>query len=512
MAVKRYSMENNKDDWQDLPVEDDWQDIPAIESSQEIEIPSGIMAPAVAYVAPELVRQAIISDPIANFAESMAFRAAGGTAAPTGIDLIKEQATSKGIGSAIPSAIVEPMVTPRNVGRVILDEKLLGIGGLGTESGNLSRATSAAIEASKPTNVLLQSLQSPISKEDIYARTSQILGAPNLDIAVPENKQILKALEKRKTDLIGFQLPIEAEEAKRQLQQSINYGSEKSAAKASVSKAQARATREEVERAADMVGRLEEFRSLKKKSGNIQVAKDLLESRIKPTNPNLITSATGFISDLITKRLPGVAAVGVDTAQKVAKSSFGRAIPMAAGGLIGLGVQAADEGLQSEPSGALPTEVDTLDRRDAPISDNTMADEGIKSTYWFEKGVRDPWEQVQRARLSSFKEGLPNEGKSQIPSRFATPEQTKRYEDTLKAKKAGTLKENYVEKFESTELADIQNFVNFLQGSDDKASQEYSRVLSQLQDKPEREKSATLFALNQNPLFRQLAKKFKGVE
>ena len=468
--------------------------------SQQVEIPSGIMAPTAAYVAPELARQAIVSDPVTNFAESMAFRAAGGTSAPTGIDLIKEQAVSKGIGSALPSAVVEPMVTPRNVGRAILDEKLLGIGGLGTEAGNLSRATSSAIEASKPTNVLLQSLQSPISKEDIYARTSQILGAPNLDIAVPENKQILKALEKRQLDLTGFQLPIEAEEAKRQLQQSVNYGSEKSAAKASVSKAQARATREEVEKAADLVGRLEEFKVLKKKSGNIQVAKDLLESRIKPTNPNLITSATGFISDLATKRLPGVLASGVDTAQKIVKSRVGKAIPILAGGLVGLGAQAAEEGMESEPSGALPETIE---------SDIVTKDP--YSAYWQEKGVRDPEEQIQRARAASFKQGIPASqiNQSRIPGAYAKPEKKAYMESVRQAEQAGTLEKNYVEKI--TPKDDLEGLTNTLKSFDDKASQEYPNVLQGLVNSTESQKEAILFTLNQQPAFRQVIKKAKGI-
>ena len=143
------------------------------------------LTPAVTAATVEAMRQGVASSPVSSLAENLAFRGAGGFSTPIGTDLIKEQAISKGISQLAPSLAVEPTVSPSKVGRAILEEKLLGTFGLGTEEGNLTRATKSAIEASKPTNELLKSLSTPISKQDIYNRTSQILDIPNLDLAVP---------------------------------------------------------------------------------------------------------------------------------------------------------------------------------------------------------------------------------------------------------------------------------------------------------------------------------------
>jgi hypothetical protein len=166
------------------------------------------------------------------------------------------------------------------------------------------------------------------------------------------------------------------------------------------------------------------------------------------------------------------------------------------GGLVGGPVGAfagevAAEATDVEPSGASPDMPD----------------------YWLEKGVRDPEEQRQRALLSSFKQGLPNQGATnELPGAYDKPAVKKYKESVLKAKQAGQLKDNYVEKFEDTDSVKINEFMNFLQGSGDKLGEEYSRVLSQVADAPDREKSAVLFSLNQNPAFRQLAKRYKGNE
>lgn len=175
---------------------------------------------------------------------------------------------------------------------------------------------------------------------------------------------------------------------------------------------------------------------------------------------------------------------------KVAKFAT-KALPFAGAGIAGVAAQAAEEATSPEQSGATPQ----------------------MEEYWLEKGVRNPEEQRQRALLSSFRSGLTNEGRvDKIPSPYEKPEVRQYKEKVLQAEKAGQLRPNYVEKFEATDDNQINDFLNFLQSSPDKASEEYSRVMSQLQGKSDREKSAVLFSLNQNPVFRQLAKKYKGEE
>lgn len=60
--------------------------------------------------------------------------------------------------------------------------------------------------------------------------------------------------------------------------------------------------------------------------------------------------------------------------------------------------------------------------------------------------------------------------------------------------------------------AEISSITQAMQSSQDKASQEYSRVLNQIVDAPTSQKEAVLFGLNQQPAFRELVRKIKGEE
>jgi hypothetical protein len=60
--------------------------------------------------------------------------------------------------------------------------------------------------------------------------------------------------------------------------------------------------------------------------------------------------------------------------------------------------------------------------------------------------------------------------------------------------------------------SEISSITKTMQASPDKASQEYSRVLSQIVDAPASQKEAVLFGLNQQPAFRELVRKIKGEE
>lgn len=168
-------------------------------------------------------------------------------------------------------------------------------------------------------------------------------------------------------------------------------------------------------------------------------------------------------------------------------------IPTAGALVGGIAAQAAEEGLSPEASGATPQMED----------------------YWWERGVRDPEEQRQRALLSSFKEGLPSKGRiDEMPSAYEKPEIRQRKEQVMAAKKAGALAPTYVEAPKAQVLkadnpAEIASMAQALQSGQDKASQEYGRVLSQIVDAPAREKESILFGLNQQPAFRELVRKLK---
>lgn len=185
--------------------------------------------------------------------------------------------------------------------------------------------------------------------------------------------------------------------------------------------------------------------------------------------------------------------------QKIAKPLG--TIGAIAGGVLGgpLGAfagEVAQESLDVEPSGATP---------DMP-------------EYWLERGVRDPEEQQQKARLASFKQGLAERGYGsyeKTPSAYAPPEVKAYKEKVMQVEKLGALAPTYVEApvkqvLKADNPSEIASIAQSMQASPDRASQEYSRVLSQIVDAPVSQKEAVLFGLNQQPAFRELLKKIKG--
>jgi hypothetical protein len=224
-----------------------------------------------------------------------------------------------------------------------------------------------------------------------------------------------------------------------------------------------------------------------------------------------VSRAVATLPEAISSALPKAV---TSTAKFLGKGAY-KLLPAVGAGLGGIAAQAAEEGLSPETSGALPTEVETEDRRNAPIPANQQELDRIKSTYWFEKGYT-PEEQLQKARLASFKEGLPAGGKiDEMPSAYEKPEIRQRKEQVMAAKKAGALAPTYVEApkmqvLKADNPAEIASMAQALQLGQDKASQEYGRVLSQIIDAPAREKESILFGLNQQPAFRELVRKAKG--
>lgn len=207
----------------------------------------------------------------------------------------------------------------------------------------------------------------------------------------------------------------------------------------------------------------------------------------------------------------------VTSAAKFLGKGAYKALPVIGAGVGGIAAQAAEEALSPEPSGALPTGIETEDRRNAPIPVNQQELDRIKSTYWFEKGYT-PEEQLQKARLASFREGLPAGGRmDEMPSAYEKPETRQRKEQVLAAKKAGALAPTYVEAplkkvLKADNPAEIASVAQAMQLGTDKASQEYGRVLSQIVNASPREKEAILFGLNQKPEFRELVRRIKGEE
>jgi hypothetical protein len=211
-----------------------------------------------------------------------------------------------------------------------------------------------------------------------------------------------------------------------------------------------------------------------------------------------------------------------------------KSLPVIGAGIGGIVAQAAEEGLDSTTSGALPT----------TISEDVQGQQF--SPFWEERGFT-PSEALEKAKIKSFEEEYGTQPKTiqqQYPSNLAlegmmdiaeSPEITSQREslqkqkqlleeskklreerrlETLKVKQLGALAPTYVEAplkqvLKADSPAEISSIAQSMQTMPDKASQEYSRVLSQIVDAPASQKEAVLFGLNQQPAFRELVRKLK---
>jgi hypothetical protein len=227
-----------------------------------------------------------------------------------------------------------------------------------------------------------------------------------------------------------------------------------------------------------------------KRSGGVDyINTNKLNAILQSITKRSVSRAVATLPEAVSTALPKTAMVS-----KLLGKTAVKALPVLGAGIGGIAAQAAEEAASPETSGATP---------DMP-------------EYWLERGVRNPEEQIQKARLASFKQELPMQGKmDELPSAYEKPEIKQRKEQVLQAKKAGALAPTYVEAPKAKVLkadnpAEIAGIAQALQSNADKASQEYGRVLSQIVDAPMREKESILFGLNQQPAFRELVRKLKG--
>jgi hypothetical protein len=212
-----------------------------------------------------------------------------------------------------------------------------------------------------------------------------------------------------------------------------------------------------------------------------------------------------------------------------------KALPIVGAGIGGVAAQAAEEAASPTESGALPTTIST-DTQGQPFA-----------PFWEARGFT-PEEAVKRAEVSKFREEYGTQPKTiqqEYPSNLALEgmfdivespqitsqrenlqkqkqmlEESRRLRDerrieTQKVKQLGALAPTYVEAplkqvLKADSPAEISSIAQSMQTMPDKASQEYSRVLSQIVDAPASQKEAVLFGLNQQPAFRELVRKLKG--
>lgn len=184
------------------------------------------------------------------------------------------------------------------------------------------------------------------------------------------------------------------------------------------------------------------------------------------------------------------------TAAKAAKF-LGPAAGLATAGLTY--AQGMEEGL-STPESAAIAGAEVLNP--IPLTDTLQAYKAAKQEFEKEPGIVKPAQAAAKAFVKPM-----TELQTGIEQKAGMTGQELYKAERSASSPSKTLSDS---KFENTSGPEMTKFADYLEQSPDKISQEYSRVIRQVISSPDREKSATLFSLNQNPAFRELAKKYKG--
>lgn len=540
-------MANNQDDWQDVTSQeqDDWQDITEEQTPVESELSVPELAKTLAGTAtgygvgkalnPVLEKGAEkVIDPLA---EKLAFTAAGGHDTPSGKNLVEAIAAKtpgKNFGiadlvSSAPEQIQQSLnvpdaydtgVTPRSVGRQILDEKLIGPLGIGSNEANYSRAVSNLATKSKPTNAMLESISEyPVFQDSIFRRMKEILGYDQLNPTVPDQASIKNKIDKLNDTSFGdIETPMVAERAKRDLQRGVDFADAEKTVKETINAAQSTARKEAVENAVkNALGpeQLEEFKLLKAKSGSAGVAKDILEETLKKgqRSPNPLSSVTGTIGDLLGKKLPGLTAAGLDTASKIAKT----AAPGVGAFIGGVGGALAEEAFDPASIDDTTEQSALLRQRDEEVRRRNNLNQNPEQAVALQKmyqnidqgGTRvaagDLIDPKANSRVQYLQSALQNVDPA-FRQGYAYKQAEKELEQLTDPKKQLAEGNKQFKQSSPEELMQLSEQFKNIKGAD----RFVAPLENAAQAETEEERQARLFGLYQQPAFRQLLKKGSG--
>lgn len=448
------------------------------------------------------------------FAETLAYRGAGGQSGmKAGIELnnamIDKNAgnTVRGIQELADAGAYDDGVTPRSVGRQILDKELLGPAGLGTKAKNAERAKANLMKTSQPTNALLDSIEEyPVFQDPIFRRMKEIVGYDELNPTVGDQANLKGKIDKlNETSFAGVETPMQAERAKRDLMRTADFADPEKTVKNAMNTAQAIARKEAVENAVLQTRGpkvLEEFKRLKAQSGSAGIASDLLgEVYQKSQKPFAWQGLIGTGIDYISQRGAGIGAEALDTASKVAKAGSKAAGP-ALGTLIGTigGAAAMDD--QTDSADFIPG----LDQ--ATAAGSAFEDKAIRNEVKALENYRNsPAALDRQTYLQNTIDNTPEEFRNGFAYRQAQEELKKlqgRYkpsDDLITGAK--TLKESNPD-----QLMELAKAFQTVKGAD----KFVAPLENAAQANSEEERQARLFGLYQQPAFRQLLKKGNKVE
>lgn len=480
------------------------------------------------------------------FAEDLAYRAAGGQAGTKAgkalntaavldkVNLPEESILDriKKLAGSEDARVFDNGVNPRNVGREVLDSKLLGPGGFGFNEGNFDRANKNLLEKSKPTNAILNSIENQtIDKQDILKKAKELAGYDDLNMAAEQNRKLKKVLDAEEPFHVGQSTPMDAERVKRDIHLSVDHTDVDKNAKNARDIYLGQANKDAVENAVEgALGpeRLAEFRRLKAASGNAGIAKDMLQEVFEKGQKSG-GGVDGIIKpavELLKRKFPGIAATGLNQVSKVAKSALA---PVAGGFLGGLtGLMAADD--QTDSTDFIPV----LDQ--ATAAGSSMDDKELKTelkalqNYDQSPAKRDA-EKAKNRNLNIFNElqqpkiqALQNQN-SNMEQDLAKADPSfqqgfaykqgqnliaKNKAEIDRMSKSSPIVENGKALKQSTpeQLMELSQSFNNIKG----ANAFVAPLENAAQASSEEEKQARLFGLYQQPAFRQLLNKGKKVE
>lgn len=437
-----------------------------------------------------------------GIAEDMAYRGIGGRTTPVGKKFYVES-----VGQNVPADMVN--ITPKTIGRQVLDENILGTFGMAGPEAQLIKQREVSAKKAGDKARFLSGFDKPdaIDKAALLKEYNTAAGIPDLNPTLAIHRQVRQQFNKDAPFFQGNESILQNEEAKSTLQSRVNYdGTGKEVARQTLDKAQAEARRkasEDVVKKLKGQDALDEFRALKQRSGNASVAEDIIARNLMTDSSNLTPNempaggATKFFRELIGEKAPAVLAKGADALGAIAKSPVAKKLIPGAGLLLGgmAGANAAEE------AGLSPSETAAVSAGEAvnpvPFTDVTKgyvagkeeynkSGSPIKAAGAAVQGYASPGTQA----LDSFGKSQSNDARSRMAQNMgAKPEEKKQLLD-----------------FTQTTPEELENLATMLNTKGGSAAL-YSGPLTKAAQADDRQRSAILYGLYQQPAFRSLLKR-----
>jgi hypothetical protein len=486
--------------------DNEFDSAPSIEVADESSLPELLKTGAgslLGLTAGEGTRQAgikladLAAEKLPGIAEDLSYRGVGGRTTSEGKKFYTDS-----LGKVTDPDMVN--ITPRSIGRQMLDENISGTFGLASPENQLINQRKVSELRREDKSNFLSKIDSPssIDKEAILAEYKKLVAADKLDPAVELNRKIMSGLEKDASKFEGIQSILNNEESKAVLQSRAKYAeSSKETARQILDKAQAQARRIASEEAvAAKLGQegLDEFNALKQRSGNASVAEKIIAKNALTdgVSPGTVNKLSKFAGDLVMEKAPSVGAKAVDLLGKVSKkagpflkSGAGKALSV--GGLVLGGMAGASA---AENAGMKGMDVAASATAEAinliPFTDASGAYIAGRQEYDRTGSLSG----AAKTAASAYVKPIDNFGISQ------SNDARSRMEQNMKPNLNPTNKGNDFLDFVTKNPDSLRELAQTLQGP----SATYAGPLLKAAEAEEGKRSAILYGLYQQPAFRSV--------